>query len=320
MSITTDRERVYQVAQQLSEGLRELTRDVFSPVDDLQPSTQDAVREAREDLSELGDAGTLPGCQKLTEQHEAVFSGVRERVGACTPPLERVKAETCAALSLAGPLKADDASAVEAKVQDLARAQSLDEAQRLQHDVLETLEQGHRSIFVENLAFSTAQAARRIGFDEHVRVLEVPSGDVRIEATNAKGQTIVSEVRDDGDGDPSLASEVVNVWDESCHQIMDRFDDALAKEGVRVRGDVTRQKTRGRYALEAAREFMARDMKPTSCRARSEDTASHGTSDNSKSQHSTEDELSRTTTSSGDSTSKQKRRRRHQSRQDRQHQ
>ena len=259
MSKVRDRESVRTVSQQLQGDLRNLTRELTSSFQTLQRSTRDVLEDIRSEVQEpIQELDSLTSASALSERQEAVQAEIRQRLGPSVSEVEAIRAVTYGSMQVAGPLEMETASQVEETLAQLNTAQSVAEARALQSQALETVQQGHQQVFMDNLTLSVQNACLSTGFQQ-VTVSEGPDGDTRIAATNEKGQAIVSEIRENGDGDPSLASEVLGVFDNSCEDILKRFDQALADQGVQV-GGVTERHTRGQCALDASRDWIRQEQ------------------------------------------------------------
>ena len=260
MSKVIDRESVRTVSQQLQGDFLNLTRELTSSFQTLQRSTRDVLEDIRSEVQgPIQQLDSLMSASALSERQEAIQAKIRQRLGPSVSEAEAIRAVTYGSMQVIGPLEAETASQVEETLAQLNTAQSITEARQLQSKALATVQQGHQQVFMKNLTLSVQNACLSTGFQQ-VTVSEGPDGDTRIAATNEKGQAIVSEIRENGDGDPSLASEVLGVFDNSCEDILERFDQALADQGVQVGGEVTERHTRGQYALDASRDWIRQEQ------------------------------------------------------------
>lgn len=260
MSKVIDRESVRTVSQQLQGDFLNLTRELTSSFQTLQRSTRDVLEDIRSEVQgPIQQLDSLMSASALSERQEAIQAKIRQRLGPSVSEAEAIRAVTYGSMQVIGPLEAETASQVEETLAQLNTAQSITEARQLQSKALATVQQGHQQVFMKNLTLSVQNACLSTGFQQ-VTVSEGPDGDTRIAATNEKGQAIVSEIRENGDGDPSLASEVLGVFDNSCEDILERFDQALADQGVQVGGEVTERDTRGQYALDASRDWIRQEQ------------------------------------------------------------
>jgi len=263
MSITISRERVQQILGVAQTGVEEISRELTSSACALSSEAESAIENALESHeSEIPSEPALPeseslvGCEALSEIRSDTREQVREELdGEEVSEVEAIQAETIGALEAAGHLNAEDASSVAETLGQLAEAESVTEARKLREETLSEANQSHRQAFVGGVADAVQEASMTVGFG-NVQVSEGPTGDTRVVAENEKGQAIVTEIHDDGDGDPSLASEVVGVFDGSCHEIMEEFEAALAENGIRASSAATWE-TQGRCKLNAARDYAA---------------------------------------------------------------
>jgi ElaB/YqjD/DUF883 family membrane-anchored ribosome-binding protein len=278
MSKVTNRESVRTVSQQLQEDLQDLTRELEGSLETLQSSTRNVLEDIRSEVkSPIQEAGSLMSASALVERQETIRAEIRQRLEPSVSETEAVRAETLGSMQVISSLPIEAARHVEETLAQLSMAESVTEARALQSQALKTLQQGHRQVFMDNLTLSVENACLATGFLQ-VNVSEGPDGDTRIAATNEKGQAIVSEIREDGDGEPSLASEVLGVFDNSCEDILERFDEALAEQGVHVGGEVAEQHTRGQYVLDASRDFVRQEQEaPAQQRDTAEQKSDHQT-------------------------------------------
>lgn len=281
MSITISRERVQRILGVAQTGVEEISRELTNSVCALSSEAESAIENAldrceSEIASEpaLSESESLVGCEALSEIRNATREQVRKELeGEEVSEVEAIQAETIGALEAAGRLNAEDAGSVAETLGQLAEAKSVTEARELREETLSEANQSHRQAFVGGVADAVQEASMTVGFS-NVEVSEGPTGDTRVVAENEKGQAIVTEIHDDGDGDPSMASEVVGVFDGSCHEIMEEFEAALAENGIRARGAATYE-AQGRCETDAAQDYAKEKY------GISEETATDSSGDNS---------------------------------------
>jgi vacuolar-type H+-ATPase subunit I/STV1 len=262
MSITISRERVQRILGVAQTGVEEISRELTSSACALSSEAENAIENALESFESeiasepVSESESLVGCEALSEIQSATRKQVREELdGEEVSEVEAIQAETIGALEAAGHLNAEDAGSVAETLGQLAEAESVTEARELREETLSEANQIHRQAFVGGVADAVQEASMTVGFS-NVEVSEGPTGDTRVVAENEKGQAIITEIHDDGDGDPSLASEVVGVFDGSCHEIMEEFEAVLVANGIRASSAATWE-TQGRCKLDAARDYAA---------------------------------------------------------------
>ena len=170
------------------------------------------------------------------------------------PDVEAVKLD--AILNLASKPYVVEPAAIEPHIQALQTATTLADTRREAAALTAAVRASHDRVLVINLAVACREAAIEIGFPS-VDIAERSGGVVHIVASEPSGRALVTEI---GPGQaPQLATEVVGVSDRSCTTILDAFDKALAKRGVRLLGH-RRRFTAGVPELEVAREFVRRKV------------------------------------------------------------
>jgi hypothetical protein len=136
------------------------------------------------------------------------------------------------------------------------------EAGRTGRTLMETLRAGHGRVFVNGLARACTSAMEGIGFTT-VETAASSFAEIRVIGTDARGCGLVAEIQVGDKGDPTLAAEVVGVHDGTCADIMEKFEQALAAQGVRY-APARRKPTGGIRQLRAAQEFVCRQVTRTS--------------------------------------------------------
>jgi hypothetical protein len=166
-----------------------------------------------------------------------------------------------ALLSVASsPYLVESRTSLEQPLAMLMNAKSLNEVQMAQKALTDTVRSGHRKVFEKALNQACTNALHQIGFHS-VETSKGATVGSRVIGTDAAGRALVVEIRPGGNGDPGLAAEVVGVRDGSCHQILDAFEYALSKQGVRYTRP-QRKSTGGVCELESAKEFLRRLVRP----------------------------------------------------------
>lgn len=110
----------------------------------------------------------------------------------------------------------------------------------------------HQRLFTRSVTAALERACRRMGWPQ-VRKLEAG-----IIASDPTGRCLVADVSANGE----LAAEVVGVASPTCHLLIDRFLDALRREGVQS-AVLARNPTGGRPSLPTARLLTAQAMSAT---------------------------------------------------------
>jgi hypothetical protein len=149
--------------------------------------------------------------------------------------------------------------AARAGVADLVRATTLEQVRAAEHALLTTVAAAHQPIVVEGLTLACRNAAQAVGLTT-IDVAQMGGGLVRMTATDAAGSGVVSEIEAQPNGNITLATEVVD-GDGRCHALLDAFELALERQGVRS-DSPDRRSTGGVCQLAAAKAFVRRRLQP----------------------------------------------------------
>lgn len=141
-------------------------------------------------------------------------------------------------------------------VQAFVSATTVEQAQATAAVLLESARAEHMKVTEQALSVACRAAAEDVGFRPVASAVAV-DGTLRLLASDKDGRAMVTEIRSGADGMPSLETEVLGVGDGTCHGILDRFDEALARHGVRA-GTPERRDTGGVCQLNASKELRPR--------------------------------------------------------------
>lgn len=171
-------------------------------------------------------------------------------------PLDAAKAQALRAWSVTSFYVKEDVA--RSCVNDVVRAQTLEQLRAAEQTLLATATAQHQPIVVDGLTLACRQAAQAIGLTA-IELVKA-GGGVRMTAIDAGGSGIVSEIEAQPSGDITLATEVVH-GDGRCHALLDAFELALERQGVR--SDVPdRRSTGGVCELKATKDFVRRRLQP----------------------------------------------------------
>jgi hypothetical protein len=182
-----------------------------------------------------------------------------------TALLSKQDREKVAALLEAGsaPYVVHDIPKVQLLAKRLCEARTEEEVHLLRSELSLTLQHGHQQVLVERLTVACRNAAVRTGFEP--LETENAGGGRRMAAVDKSGRILVTEVQVGNDGNISLATETVNITDGSCEGVLDSFEQALEREGVRS-SYPERKSTGGVCELAAAKkaamDWVRRKVKP----------------------------------------------------------
>lgn len=173
------------------------------------------------------------------------------------PTVEQMRVS--ALLSLAsGPYIVETPAVLEQPLAELFSAETAAEVGRARKVLAETARSGHRQAFTRGLTHACENAFRKTGFS-NLEASPGRLGEIRVVGVDSQGRSLVAEIRQGKNGDPSLEAEVVGVRDGSCHEILDAFEKALVEQGVRYLPP-SRRATGGICQLEAAKDFVRRQI------------------------------------------------------------
>jgi hypothetical protein len=106
------------------------------------------------------------------------------------------------------------------------------------------------------LVAACQSASVQAGFPK-LELLSLPGDLFRVQASDALGRGLISEIHRDPAGALTLVTEVAGVKDGSCATMMNKFDEALASQGV-LSQPPRRKFTGGVAELAAAKAFLKR--------------------------------------------------------------
>ena len=194
---------------------------------------------------------------KLAEEDSRIYvkSALHKLDEMRLPPTERIRLSALVSLA-AGPYLVDNPPSLERPMAALLSAKTPEETIKASDLLRQAVHSCHRAAFTRGLTNACSNAIRKIGFSA-VETGVGTLGDVRIVGTDENGRALVVEIRKGKDGDPGLAAEVLGVRDGSCHRLLDRFEEALAEQGVRY-APTRRTTTGGICHLQGARDFVRR--------------------------------------------------------------
>ena len=148
---------------------------------------------------------------------------------------------------------------------DFGCAETLEAADAAQARLMSELEVEHHRVLQESLVSACRNASSDAGFPV-VETRTGPAGVVRVLAHDKAGRGLVTEIKASMHEELGLETEVLGVSDGTCHEILDRFDQALRKQGVH--GSAPRRESMGTVChLAAAREFVNQQVRPSSTKA-----------------------------------------------------
>ena len=156
----------------------------------------------------------------------------RRQISLASPhmsPVERIKQEAIGTLTAAPVFSAPDR--LREPLTALANANTAVEATLAANRLVQTVTVGHQAAVMQAAAFACSRASVDVGFTTIQSEVGV-TGELRVIGTNDMGQVIVSEVKQDADGEVSIESEMIGVTDGSCHAAMSHFDAAVERHGL----------------------------------------------------------------------------------------
>jgi hypothetical protein len=219
--------------------------------------------EALEIVQDSWDSETIP--TKIVAPHQATSQqSLRLRqllTEVDSTPLtqtEKIKLSTVAQLSVSNRL-VEVTPDYQKLMDSLANAQTSASAQQAARDLVMESDRAHENLFNTALLSRVEQALVSAGFADVSKQQGTGKEPIRVVGTDEKGRSIVTEISKH-EGETNMQYEVVGVTDNSCKKLMDTFDEALDRAGLR--SDTPRRKfTGGISVLPAAKELAVRKMK-----------------------------------------------------------
>jgi hypothetical protein len=133
----------------------------------------------------------------------------------------------------------------------LMEARSPQSADRAARHLERVVRHGHQRVAEQALAGACETAAEQVGFTAAAS-MKAGDGTIRLVANDRDGRVLVTEIRHDTQGMPRIETEVLGVGDGSCHAVLDAFDAALVRLGVRS-SEPGRRSTGGICELAASK-------------------------------------------------------------------
>ena len=152
-----------------------------------------------------------------------------------------------------------EATTLQAPMRALVHAATETEVAKASRRLMEVAQNGHQQVMTHALVTACQNASVQSGFTS-VETTPGIDGSIRVIASDEGRRALVTEIRIGGEWEPSIETEVVGVTDGSCVGILDHFDRALEKQGVRA-GTPDRKWTGGVCELAAAKELL-RKIRP----------------------------------------------------------
>jgi hypothetical protein len=188
---------------------------------------------------------------ELRLQKQAISSQIITQVAG--QKLSILDAQKVAAIAscTATPYKVTASAEVAQCVQQLYTAASSQQVQVAQQRLEHVLEIGNQQVLIQSLVHACSRASVKAGF-EQVKVTVRDDGKRAVIATNFSGQALITEI--DTTDRVNIDTEVDGVRDGSCHEIIERFEQALVEEGVIRDGAPERKPTGGVAQLDATKQ------------------------------------------------------------------
>jgi hypothetical protein len=226
---------------------------------ELEPLMSKPVRSLYDEFNVTTNLEEVPVEPKLTIQDTIVNS---EATRINTPesvqlnPIERIQLATLE--SIASMPYMVERTQVQQTLRTLLQAKSVKEAKVARLSLTSAVKASHRKVMQISLTVACGRACQQIGFSV-IETMKPLSGSMCLISKDRAGRHLVAEIRESNSLQPQIAVEVVGVTDGSCTSILDAFNAALVKEGVRV-SNPDRKFTGGVCDLAAARIFLKKKM------------------------------------------------------------
>lgn len=262
MSTVSRRPRVRSISSAVLEAATiECVETVGTIIEDAIRSFSETSRSIWDKSAEALSTRTLPTVLPLSSingQIPMVREGIhRELAQYRLTALESAKLETLMALQIIP--YACEPTDLQSSMRALMEAVTQTGAEKAAKQLFTSAERSHQATLTQALVTACGNASVEAGFP-HLETTLGLDGATRVIATDSDGRALITEVRTDRDAEIQVETEVVGVTDGSCVNIMDRFDSALEKQGVRTHTPV-RKATSGICELTAAKEFLKK-MQP----------------------------------------------------------
>lgn len=201
-------------------------------------------------------AKTLPSTRPAVIESVPSVTKMPSPVRLHTPEialLSRQDREKLTAVLEAGsmPCVVADPPRVQLLAKRLCEARTEEEVHAGRAELNLTLRQGHQQVLAERLTVACRNAAVQTGFQP--LATDKTDGGRRMSAVDWAGRLLVTEIQIGNDGNVSLATETVGITDGSCQGVLDSFEEALEREGVRS-SSPERKSTGGICELAAAQK------------------------------------------------------------------
>lgn len=262
MSAISRRNRVFEVEQTTSaEPTITIGAVILGVIGVLGGALAGAIRSAGKDMP------TRTRAVRATDAPARIAAASPVRLGqiAGLSAAEQTKVNSLLEIGRA-PYVVSDATNLQPLIQRLCRAESPALVAAARRDLESAVRQQHVEVLSTRLVDACRGAALKVGFS-NVELLSA-RGIHRVKAVDANGRLLVSEIRVSSDGAASIATETANISDGSCHDVLDAFEGALNRLGVRSSAP-ERETTGGvcQLVTSVARvQNLARDLAPPSRR------------------------------------------------------
>lgn len=204
------------------------------------PKVVAEVNSVKKNISGIGEHQTIESPNTLYKKFKHTYQPmVKEFKQQGLTTVEAKKASALAVLSELDYRMSESTAAI--KHLEAAVAEE-DEAQvnKALKSCFHELEVTHTRVFTSMLADVCAKASIASGFREiTVKPLKRSSGVV-VSAINETGQGLVSEINVDKKQQVNTKTEVIGIHDGSCAEVMNRFNEALRRLGVKYSSETTR--------------------------------------------------------------------------------
>lgn len=143
--------------------------------------------------------------------------------------------------------------------QTILNAQNTTILQSNMSNLLDNVSQQQNIILGNTLTLAANNASKAIGFTD---ITEQKTEDmVRVIAKNDKRQVVVTEIKKNPDGEFYIEAETLNIYDNSCHELLEQYDEALRKQGLKY-GKTQKKPTGNTPYLKVAQSILQKITPP----------------------------------------------------------
>lgn len=234
----------------------QIIKSIASMVDEMSVQAQEAFHDVAVILPEI-DQESIKSIFELRQDYAKYNNQIKTKLSEYSLP--KIEAQKLTSLlSIAVTPFVADLPTIKSNLDTISTAQTETAIKSAHQNALFKLEQCNQTIMMNTLALACTNAANKVGF-ANVSTFIQSDKMVRHIASDKEGRSIVTEITTVNNGDIKLETEIVGMSDGSCIEILNAFDTALEKEGIRSI-PTKRKYTGGVCELATSREFVRKNV------------------------------------------------------------